>query len=250
MIISVFGKEGSGKTTVACSFGEILSEKGIRTLIVSAETRYGILQRRFGSSIEKNKSMYLGFLNSFENKGFYKMVKENLAIVSLADEDDITSYNDLGEQIIKDSIANMKDDFDVIVFDCTSRATDELTYQFLEVSDKIVNVVESSVDGIVFQNAHEKLFESEILKDKTISVLNKHLESAVNLSTVKGITKTDYTVVYAYKPSIIQDLIKSQHNNYIGGISEDLLDKIGESNIEKSVQKKKGLKKVLGRIFA
>lgn len=248
MIISVFGKEGSGKTTLACSFGEILSDRKMKTLVVSAETRYGILQRRFGTSIEKNKSMYLGFLNGFENKGFYKLIRERLGIVSLADEDDITSYNELGEQIIKSSIEKMKEDFDVIVFDCTARATDELTYQFLQASDKVVNVVESSIDGMVFQNAHEKLFDSEVFKAKTVNVLNKHLESAINLSTVKEITGSNYSVVYDYRPSIVQDLVKSENNRYIGEVSEDILDIV--TGIEEQSVQKKGIKGVFGRLFA
>lgn len=123
-----------------------------------------------------------------------------------------------------------------------------MTYQFLQASDKVVNVIESSIDGMVFQNAHEKLFDSEVFKEKTVNVLNKHLESAINLSTVKEITGSNYSVIYEYKPSIVQDLVKSENNRYIGEVSEDILDIV--TGIEEQSVQKKGIKGVFGRLFA
>lgn len=245
---SVFGKEGAGKTTIAISLAECLNNLGYKTLLISAETRFGIIQRRLNVEIEKNKSMYFGFLGEYKDKSFYKRVKENLYITSLSDEDDITSYNKIEDKIIKDSINEMNLDFDYIIVDCTSRATDDLTYQFLKESDYIINVVESSIDGMLFQNAHDKLFKSDIFKDKTIDVLNKHNENLINLQTIERTTETRYRAVYKYNSNVIEDSINFEQNTMIQRISDDLL--IAEIIKEKKIEKKevKGVKKFISRL--
>lgn len=222
-ITSVFGKGGTGKTTIAISLAECLNSLNYKTLLISSETRFGILQRRLNTDIEKSKSMYFGFLKEFKDKSFYKRLRENLYITSLADEDDITSWSDIEESIIQNSIDEMNLDFEHIIVDCTDRATDELSYHFLKNSDHIINVVESSVDGILFQNAHKELFESDLFKGKTINALNKHDEGLINFTTVEKNTQSRYEAIYKFSNSVIENNTNFEQNKSIQRISENLI---------------------------
>lgn len=247
-IISLFGKEGAGKTTIAISFAEVLNDLGYKTLLFSTETRFGILQRRLNMRIEKRQSMYFAFLEEYKDKSFYRRAKENLYISSLSDEDDITSYNEIEESIIKDSISQMKLDFDYIIVDATARATDELTYHFLQESDHIINIVESSIDGMLFQNAHLKLFESDMFKEKTIDILNKHNENLVNLQTIENTTNTKFKAVYKYNSNVLEDTINFEQNIMIKNISENLL--LSEIVKDKNIKKieVKGVRKLIAKL--
>lgn len=215
MILCVFGKGGSGKTAISTHLGNHLSKDNNFVGIIGADTRYGVLQRRLGKKIPMEKSLSIAILDNNSPNKYFEKINDNMYILSMADNEDILSYQNMDKTLIDEFVNKTKSKFDHLIIDCTDRATDPITLSFIQHADKIINVVESSLDGILFLNSHKKLFESQLFKDKEIFVLNKHIEENINLSNIEEISKVKMDVVISYKDTIRDNSFKCEEDKYL-----------------------------------
>lgn len=217
MIISIFGKDGAGKTTLVTHLAKHLADDNNFIGLVSLETRYGALQRVMGVEVEEKNSLLQAVLNPSSASSCFTKVTENMYILSMADITTIKDYDAMTallgdkktqneEQLrrMQQFIDNIKDVFDILIIDCTDRITDVLTYAFLLKSDKIINVIQSNLDGIAYENAHAMLNELKLFEQKKINVLNKHNEKIINKSSVEHLLKQKIDVVIAYNESYVE----------------------------------------------
>lgn len=252
MIISIFGKDGAGKTTIATHLAKYYSDKNFFVGLISTETRYGSIQRVLGVEVTEKQSLLQAILDPQMASKCFTKVNDNMYVLSMADITTIKDYDTatalLGnqnkqteeqEKRVERFINNVKDVFDILIIDCTDRVTDVLTYTFLSQSDKIVNVIQSNLDGVAYETAHLMFNEMAIFQNKKINLLNKHCEKIINQASIEKLLQEKIALSIPYDSLFIETDGKINKK-----ISKELilLDKFIHDNKEKELtdQKKKG----------
>lgn len=224
MIISVFGKNGAGKTSIATHLAHNLAQDNKFTSVVSLEMRYGSLQRSLGITVPDSKSI-INVLTQDEVNSYFTIYEDNIYIASLANCDDITKYDAINnlakdENILSSFMKKLKSSFDYSIVDLTELIIDPFTFFMIKNSDYLINVTESRPEGVAYANSHKDLISSVIDKNKVINVLNKHDEGIINLKTVKSLFD-DIDVCIAFS---LDDIKKERENK----LSKNLLEKTKE----------------------
>lgn len=248
MIIAVFGAAGAGKTTLITHLAKASVAEGKFVGIVSAETRFGSLQRELGVKVADEKSLKQAILDSGNIKKYFVGLSENIYILSMADHDDITSHVVEDVQLMQKFASEASKKFDVLFVDCTDRATDDLTAVFLRSADKIINIIESTPKGIAFFNAHQILRESFFGQAKEVLVLNKNIPTNLNKETAEKLISSRIDFVIPYFPAMYENALEQKSDKkYVKCVSElwRLIDQgaAGEpENVEGGGRKKISLK--------
>lgn len=217
MIISIFGKDGAGKTTIATHLAKYYSNKNFFVGLISTETRYGSIQRVLGVEVTEKQSLLQAILDPQMASKCFTKVNDNMYVLSMADITTIKDFDTatalLGsqkaqteeqEKRVERFINNVKDVFDILIIDCTDRVTDVLTYTFLSQSDKIVNVIQSNLDGVAYETAHLMFNDLAIFQNKKINVLNKHMEKIINKATIEKLLQQKIPLAISYDSLLIE----------------------------------------------
>lgn len=248
MLISVFGKNGSGKTTTAMHLAQAISEKNKFAAIVSLEMRYGSLQRSLNVKVNEERSI-INALTQNDIQNYSTRYTDNIYIFSLSDADDITKYDAL-QNIAKDDntlysfFNNLNEKFDYVIVDLTEMLLDRLTYFFVKNSDRLLNIFESRAESIAFEEAHKHILNSLISEEKIINILNKHDESIINKSTLLDIC--NFSLAIDFDTNIIKDEREGHINKALLKKMNEVLKFIEIKNT--SIDSKKNIfSKILGR---
>lgn len=224
MLITIIGKGGSGKSTLASIIAKVISSQGSQTLLTQAETRYAVIQRRFDKSI--GNSMYYGYLNGFQGGEFFVQAQRNLYLLSMADYDDFRSFNEIDEDILNSSIDSLMENFDTIVVDGTSRVNDQLTMNYIKRSDVIINLVDSSIDGIAYDLAHKDLYKIDVFKrTKFLNVLTRYKERVLNLESIENTLEKKFDLVLEYDDSVEFQLLQNIYPKALNAKVKDFITK-------------------------
>lgn len=215
MLVALFGKNGAGKTMLTVQLAQIAAERGQFVGIVSTEIRYGVIQRALGKKVDEAKSIKLAILDSKNIKKYATAFTENIYFYSMADVDDITSHVIEDESLLAKFVEAVKAKFDLVLVDCTDRATDDLTAAFLKQTDLIVNIVESSPDGIAFFNAHKPLRETFYSPEKEVIVLNKNIETNLNQETAQRLIGNKIDFVIPYMPAVFENKLEQKADKHL-----------------------------------
>ena len=217
MIISVFGKNGAGKTTISTHLAKYLSDNNNFVGIISLEMRYGSLQRSIGVKVSQEKSI-INALTQSDIKDYFTRYSDNIYICTLSDADDITKYDAIyniakDEKIISEFFNKIKEAFDYVIIDLTEMVIDNFTYFSIKNSDKLINVTESRPESIAFANSHKDILNTFLNEKNIINVINKHEESIINKTTIQEIYDADFFI--DFDSSAIKDERQNTINKYI-----------------------------------
>lgn len=202
MIISVFGSGGSGKTTIAKILAEKLSQENTFSVIIDCESRFGAFARQIGGNVPLEKSLKRAVLDT-ENLNLYENTwGSNVSYFSMADEEGVDSYLSTTDEILEEFLENLKLTYDFIIFDCTQNIKDDLTSFALQKADLCINVINSSVQGLAFHNAHKPAFEYLNLKEYRI--LNKNFPNNLNQSTAENIIGQEIHLSLSFSVSVLE----------------------------------------------
>jgi|LSQX01.3.fsa_nt_gb cellulose biosynthesis protein BcsQ len=192
IMISIWGKGGSGKSTFASNLACCLAKKGKLVGILGTNTTYGSLQHYFGMQITDEKSLYRAF-NSYNDddivKNFVSYPKlRDLFVLSLANTDDSLKIESISNEMGKNLLLNVKDSFEFLIVDCTDSKYDALTLLSLTYSDSVIEIMRPTVQGIAYHVANEKLINSLKISNKLMLVLNAN-RNFLDLKNVKDKVK-------------------------------------------------------------
>ena len=83
-IITVWGANGSGKTTVAVNLAAALADRDMMVGIISSKLTYGELQSVFGKRIEPEKGIYKAISNGCNTKNMFEAsIQKNIRCFEL-----------------------------------------------------------------------------------------------------------------------------------------------------------------------
>lgn len=174
MIVTIWGKNASGKSTVASNLACVFAKRGFRTALIGANRFYGSIQYFFDMEIKPEKSMR-GMLSGDDSLSVGESFTEcaaikNLYIASLSDQDDCAGYRILRVDSVVRFINLVKNSFDLAIFDGDESIEDPLSMYSLTMSDRIVYVTRPSLKYAVFAKAYESIVTGLQVTDR-ISVL-------------------------------------------------------------------------------
>lgn len=180
------GKGGSGKTTIALSLAKMLSDCGIKTLLIDCDIATNGATYFFETKLER-KEQYLSLSCLFgydynEQVESILRVDDNFWFVpsntSFPNDSGVLSYQD--NEIFNKNLENYQDDFDVLLFDCQAGYS------------KILNtVLEVSTTNLV-------VLEPDAISSSSIRVLYAQvsalIEKARTFQIFNKITEEEYSV--------------------------------------------------------
>ena len=172
-VITIWGANGSGKTTVAVNVGSALAERDFTVAIISSKLCYGELQSFFGIRIEQDRGTYKAISNGCNTKNMYVSTNNsNLFLLSPPTDFDGMLLTSISGETIHDLIEDSLIRFDYIIIDGSEDLNNPISSIGLTLATKIVKVYKVSAKCSIWHKAMENMCELLRLNDKTINVIN------------------------------------------------------------------------------
>jgi len=175
LTISFWGKNGSGKSTVASNLACVFAKKGMQTALIGANRFYGSIQYYFNMEVRAEQSLraLLTGGDSFSiNEYFLECpTVKNLYIASLADSDDCAGYRKIRIDSILRFISLAQKSFSVILFDCDESTEDPFSMYGLTLSDNVIYVTRPTLQSAVFAKANEPIISGLQIAERLTTLL-------------------------------------------------------------------------------
>lgn len=173
-IITVWGANGSGKTTIAANLGIAIADRNYMVGIISSKLYYGELQSIFGKRLEHDKGIYNAIANGCNTKNMFESAVSgsNLFFLSVPNGFDamlLTAMSgDTAKELIEDAVMR----FDYIIIDGNEELNNPISSLGLTMSSKIVIAHKASTKDCIWQTSMDNTMQLLNLNDKAIHVLN------------------------------------------------------------------------------
>ncbi|WP_313559190.1 AAA family ATPase [Ruminiclostridium cellobioparum] len=204
-VIAVWGKNGTGRSTVATNLAVYLARKGKLVGLVGTNKSYGSIQYYLGTAISEEKSLKnaIEIVNEDDIvKSFVQHPKvKDLFLMSLSNSDNCLKLRGVKEDAGKRLILNTKDKFDYYIIDCTENFTDTLTAIGCQYADIILEIMKPTIQSAAFRISHEELLESIKLKDKIVSIANLN-KDLMRISDIEHKAKVKFAQILPYSKNV------------------------------------------------
>jgi len=175
LTISVWGKNGSGKSTVASNLACVFAKKGMQTALVGANRFYGSIQYCFNMEVRAEQSLR-AVLTGGDSLSVNEYFQEcpavrNLHIASLSDIDDCAGYRKMRVDAITRFISLTQKSFAVVLFDCDESTEDPFSMYCLTLSDSVIFVTRPTLQSAVFAKAYEPIVSGLRLNERLTTIL-------------------------------------------------------------------------------
>ena len=176
-LIAVWGKNGTGKSTIAVNVAVCLTRNGFKTAVVGANRFYGSIQHYFGMSFTDEESLRRMLIrgNEIAIQPYFKEYEllNGLFLSSLSDADDCTGYRKFGGERSARFLNLVKRSFQCAIIDCEESIEDPMSMLALTLSDRIIYCMKPNLQSVAFTTAHENLVEGLHIEEKITTVMNE-----------------------------------------------------------------------------
>lgn len=181
-IITVWGVNGSGKTTTAVNLAMAIAERGFMVGIISSKLYYGELQGLFGKRVEADKGTYCAILKGCNTKNkFAETENPNLFFLSVHNSFDGMLLTAISGETIKELIDDAVIRFDYIIIDGNEELNNPVSSIGLTMADKIINVHRASVKDCIWFSAMSHMIGLLHLAIKYIGMVGAAMSTAISL---------------------------------------------------------------------
>ena len=214
-IITVWGANGSGKTTVATNVAMSLAERNFMVGIISSKLIYGELQSLFGKRIEPEKGIYKALSNGGNTKNMFEATNNsNLFILSPPNVFDGMLLTALSAEAVKELIEDSKIRFDYIIIDGSEELNNPISSIGLTMANKIIRVYKVCTKDCIWHKAMENLTDLLHIRNKTITVINAYDKSCDKMAFLNGLdTRPDFELPYVSNCSTFANSGKLIYNS-------------------------------------
>lgn len=204
------GKGGSGKTTLALSISSMLSNCGIKVLLIDCDFSTNGATYFYESKLNENNyalSSFIDVLNEdLYNEVYFLYINNNFdflpSILKITDNESMTySYNYEDKQKIKKFIHTIDSKYDVIIYDCQAGYTDLLKVILPYIDTNLVVMEADAISSSSIRSLYLKI-GNIINKKKVHQIFNKatHEEYDIYSKISGGTVFTNIeTVVFDWK---------------------------------------------------
>lgn len=197
-IITVWGANGSGKTTVAANLAAALADRDLMVGIISSKLTYGELQSIFGKRIEPEKGIYKAISNGCNTKNMFEATDNpNLFILSPPNVFDGMLLTAISADTVKELIEDSRIRFDYIIIDGSEELNNPVSSIGLTMSNKIVRVYKVCAKDCIWHKAMENLTDLIHIRSKTITIINGYDKSCDKMAFLSGLdVKPDFELPF------------------------------------------------------
>ena len=227
-IITVWGANGSGKTTVATNLAAALAERDFMVGIISSKLSYGELQICFGKRVETDKGIYKAISNGCNTKNMFESTNiSNLFILSPPNIFDGMLLTAISAETIKDLLEDCTIRFDYIIIDGSEELNNPISSLGLTMSNNILRIYRVCPKDCVWHNAMENLTDLIHIRDKTLTIINAYDKTCDKLAFLNALeVKPEFELPYVPNCSVLSNSGKLIYNS-----------KLANGQYKKTIQK-------------
>lgn len=228
-IITVWGANGSGKTTVASNLAAALADRDMMVGLISAKLIYGELQSIFGRRIEQEKGMYRAISNGCNTKNMFETTNNpNLFILSPPNVFDGMLLTAISGDTIRELIEDSTIRFDYIIIDGSEELNNPVSSVGLTMSNKVVRVYKVCARDCIWHKAMENLTDLIHIRNKTITVLNGYDKTCDKMAFLSALeVKPDFELPFVSNCPVLTNSGRLIYNSkLVSGQYKKIIQKI------------------------
>lgn len=199
-IITVWGANGSGKTTIASNLGIALASRNLMVGIISSKLYYGELQGIFAKRVEDDKGIYQAIANGCNTKNMFENAASNLFFLSVPNGFDAMLLTAVRGETAKELIEDAAMRFDYIVIDGSEELNNPISSMGLTMSERIIVAHRASAKDCLWQASMDNTKGLLNLNDRMLHVLNGYDKTCDKLTYMSNIG-----VKFAYELPYVTD---------------------------------------------
>lgn len=171
-IITLYGPDGSGKTTLAYALADRLAGPDHLVLIVHTDFTRPVLQEH---SPNKQDALSLGQLLMVEDmndldRTVIPLKNKNVFVTGILGGENYASYHDYPPEAARAFLRAAATAFDTVILDTTDYVRDGLALAGLDQCSHMAYLIPPNIQGIVFAKAYAGLLESFHAKEKAVYI--------------------------------------------------------------------------------
>ena len=197
-VITVWGANGSGKTTVSVNLGAALAERDFTVGIISSKMYYGELQSFFGKRVETDRGTYKAISNGCNTKNMFEATNHpNLFFLSPPTSFDGMLLSSISGDTIRELIEDSCIRFDFILIDGSEELNNPISSIGLIMANTIIRVYRVSAKCCIWHKAMENMSELLHMNNKSIFVMNGYDKTCDKMAFLSSIgMKPDFELPY------------------------------------------------------
>ena len=219
-IITVWGVNGSGKTTTAVNLALALAERNLMVAVISSKLYYGELQILFGKRTEGDKGLYRAIANGCTTRNmFVETDNPNLYFLSVENEFDGMLLSAISGDTIKELLNDASIRFDYLIIDGSEELNNPISSIGLTMADKVIAVHRASVKDCVWFSSMRSVVGLLRLSDKTVHILNAYDKTCDKVAYMNGLNlKFDFDLPYVENAKVLENSGKPIYTSRNGTI--------------------------------
>lgn len=205
-IITVWGSNGSGKTSVSANLGLAISERNQMVGLISSKLYYGEMQGVFAKRLENDKGIYNAIANGCNTKNMFEnaVSGSNLFFLSVPNGFDAMLLTAISGDTVKELIEDAAMRFDYIIIDGNEELNNPISSIGLTMSNKIIVTHKASASDCLWQSSMDNTMHLLNLSEKAIQVLNGYDKSCDKMAYMNNVgVKFDFELPYIPNAKIL-----------------------------------------------
>ena len=202
--IAVWGRNGSGKTTITAGLANLLAAKDALVCVISANTEFSTIQHLLDMEIPLEKSIKTAIKfkgNDLIDKFVIHPKNKNLYVLAVSEYDDCMNDEKVSEEDAKNLYMTVRERFDYILVDCTQNFRDALTFLGIFNADTIIEVVKATLPDYMFRTSYKAFFEEFRFADKAITILNQE-DNFVDIKKMEKHLGIQFSYIFPYTKTV------------------------------------------------
>lgn len=170
-IITLYGPDGSGKTTLAYALADRLADKTSLALIVHTDFTRPVVNERRPEQLPVLSLGHVLMTGDFFNlsKTYVQSpINENVFSSGILNDENFTSYGDFTPQNVRQFLQSAGDTFDYVIVDATDSPDDGLALASLDQCSHAVGLLPPNIQGVIFHRAYNPILERFHANEKAI----------------------------------------------------------------------------------
>lgn len=234
-IITVWGSNGSGKTSVSANLGLAISERNQMVGLISSKLYYGEMQGVFAKRLENDKGIYNAIANGCNTKNMFEnaVSGSNLFFLSVPNGFDAMLLTAISGDTVKELIEDAAMRFDYIIIDGNEELNNPISSIGLTMSNKIIVTHKASASDCLWQSSMDNTMQLLNLSEKAIQVLNGYDKSCDKMAYMNNVgVKFDFELPYipnakillnSGKPFYISSTVQSEYKKTMQKLASQVM---------------------------
>lgn len=183
-VITVWGANGSGKSTTVVNLAFALAQRNFTVGVISSNVYYGEMQTLFGCNIPGDRGIYNALMGGETKNMFVQAEKTSVFVLSVPDKFDAMQLTTISAKSVKDMLDDAAIRFDYIIIDGSTELNNPISSIGMTEADKLIVVHRPSVKDCLWYESMRNVLDLLNLAYKTEHILNAH-DKSCDLSAYK-----------------------------------------------------------------